>query len=162
MPTDNALTASSASLGLQLVAITTAIFCPIWWAMTLALLIYKGTFLPFPPLSFGFEIACTFLLWFVHIGAVSQTKRGNLTENTTNLALAVLLLLISIVGAVYYMILQTYVMMLDLGFSATLLCLDVFAVAGCGMTIQSISSNASQAIAAATLQAQPPGHQKSE
>ena len=140
MPTDNALVAPNSSLGLQLLLITSAIFCPCWFLLTLALLIYKATFLPYPPTALGFEITCTFLVWFVQIGAVQQGKKGNLTENIPTLAVGMLLLLLVCGGAIFYMWGQTYVMMLDLGFSASLLALDGLAVLICGATMYGISS----------------------
>ena len=140
MTTDNAATASNASLPLQLIAIICALFCPIWWAITFSLLIYKITFLPFPPTAFGFEITCTVLLWIVQVGAVSHIKRGNLTEHPATLGLSVVFTVLTIAGAIYYMLLQTYVMMLDLGFSAVVLILNVLALVFTGLTITGISS----------------------
>ena len=164
MPTDSAVEAARASFGLQLLAITAAIFAPIWWAITFSLLIYKVTFLRFPATAFGFELTCTFLLWAVQAGAVTFIKRGNLTENPPFLALGIAFAFVTAGGAAYYMYGQTYVMMLDLGFSATMVALNVLLLLGGFVTMQSFGRDNAQALA--QQQQQPAGaagrHQKSE
>ena len=134
----------SSSLFLQLLLITCAIFCPMWWILTLALLIYKAIILPYPPTALGLEITCSLLVWLVQIGAVNQGKRGNLTENIPTLAVGVLLIFVTVCGATYYMWFQTYVMMLDLGFSATLLALNGLAFIWALMTMQGINSSGAE------------------
>jgi transmembrane protein 216 len=162
MPTDQAAAASSASLLLQLLAITSAVYCPCWFILTLALLIYKATWLPYPPTALGFEIASSLLVWLIEIGAVKQVKAGNLTENTAILATGIGLKVLTCVGAIYYMWLQTYVMKLDLGFSATLLALDCSAIIVGAFTFQSINAGASQQLTAAMQNMPGQSKQKSE
>jgi transmembrane protein 216 len=144
MPTDTAAQATSASLPLQLLAILSAIFCPMWFILTLALLIYKATFLIYPDAALGLEITGCLLVWLVEIGAVKLVKKGNLTENVTFLGAGLGLKLVTCIGAIYYMWLQVYVMRLDVGFSATLLTMDALAVLLGAATIQSITANASR------------------
>uniref|UniRef100_A0A7S1W7D2 Uncharacterized protein n=1 Tax=Neobodo designis TaxID=312471 RepID=A0A7S1W7D2_NEODS len=165
MPTDSAVEAVRSSLGLQLFAILAAIFAPIWWAMTFSLLIYKITFLRYPPTAFGFEIVSTALVWITQAGAVTFIKRGNLTENPPFLALGVGFAVVTAGGAAYYMYGQTYVMMLDLGFSATMVAINGILILGGVFTMQSFGGENAQVLAQQHQQQAQQGsakHQKSE
>ena len=113
-----------ASFPLQLLLIVALLACPVWVITTIALLIYKGTILPFQPAALPMEIIGVALVYGVQYFGCSFGKRGNLTETTSVLIVSVVLLLISGIGMFYYMWLQTYVMMLDLGMSASMLGLN--------------------------------------
>ncbi|RNF12137.1 transmembrane protein 216 [Trypanosoma conorhini] len=121
-------TVGGPSLSFQLLLYGSSGWSGIWFILTLALLIYKGTLLPFPPAALPMEIVSAFFLLVVDIAALSLGTRGNLTEEVGTSCLALGLLLVAAVGAVYYMWLQTYVMMLDLAFSAILLGLNILTV----------------------------------
>lgn len=119
---------SGASFPLQLVLSTLIYYAPCWVIITLSLLIYKGTRLPFPPSAYGGEIAGVIMLYVLQVAACTLGKRGNLTENVGVLGVSVALLIPLVAGSVYYMWLQTYVMRLDLGVSASLLGLNSLAM----------------------------------
>lgn len=77
------------------------------------------------------EIISVFLLLVLGISTLALGKRGNLLEEVGSTSLTVFLLLVGIGGAVYYMWLQTYVMMLDFIVSLVMLVLDTL-TALCG------------------------------
>lgn len=97
-----------------------------WWLLTLGFLIFKALYLPFPPAALPMEIVASFLILAVNIFAFLMGVRGNKSENVAAIAISALLLVISAVGAIYYMWLQTYVLMLDLAFSAIYLGINAF------------------------------------
>lgn len=113
-----------ASFPLQLLLIIALLSCPVWVITTIALLIYKGSILPYPPAALPMEIIGVVLCYGVQYFACSFGKRGNLTETTSVLIVSVVLLLIAGIGMLYYMWLQTYVMMLDLGMSASVVAIN--------------------------------------
>ncbi|ESL11840.1 hypothetical protein TRSC58_00401 [Trypanosoma rangeli SC58] len=120
-------TVGGPSLSFQLLLYGSFGWSGIWFIVTLALLIYKGTLLPFPPAALPMEIVSAFLLLLVDIAALFLGTRGNLTEEVSTSCLTLCLLVVASVGATYYMWLQTYVTMLDLVFSAILLSLHILA-----------------------------------
>ena len=114
----------ASSFPLQICLSLSIYFCPAWWALTFSLLIYKGSVFPYPPTALGFEIATTFIIYFIQYWGVRLSKRGNLTEQTGTLGVGVVLLLMVVGGLIFYALGQTYVMRLDQGFSVTFLILD--------------------------------------
>ncbi|KAH9577189.1 hypothetical protein LSM04_008961 [Trypanosoma melophagium] len=114
-------TSGGGSLCFQLLLYCSCGWSCVWFIVTLSLLIYKGTLLYFPPAAQPMEIVSAFLLLMVDLAACIIGSRGNVTEETTSMILSIILLLVAVLGAMYYMWFQTYVMMLDLAFSATLL-----------------------------------------
>jgi transmembrane protein 216 len=128
------------SFPLQIFLNIALVFSPFWWAITFSLLIYKGTRLPFPNAALPVEIVVSALLVGLQYIAVRFGKRGNLTESTKILLVAAALLTVASVGFIYYMWLQTYVMMLDLAFSAAQLGLNGITLLMCVVAIQNASS----------------------
>lgn len=108
-----------ASFPLQLMLLFSVAFAPVWLIITNSLLIYKITVLPYADYAFGLEFVAPFLFLGVHLMSYKFGTRGNLTESLPILAVALLLMLIATFGSIYYMWLQTYVLRLDLGISAT-------------------------------------------
>lgn len=114
----------ASSFPLHILLSLSVIFVPAWWALTFALLIYKGTQLPYPPTALGLEITVTFFIWVIQYWGVKLSKRGNLTENSGVLIVGLVLLIFSIGGMFYFTFGQTYVMRIDRGFSVTLLVMN--------------------------------------
>lgn len=110
-----------ASFPLQLMLHVGRLFSIPWFLLTLSLLIYKGTVLPFPEAALPMEIIASALVLLVHWVACSTGKHGNLTESPRMLLLSMFLMACATFGAFYFMWLQTYVMRLDLAFSAVFL-----------------------------------------
>lgn len=130
-----------ASFPLQLFLIINHLYCPFWGLLTLALLIFKAVNLYFPKGALAGEIIGVFLLYFVHYFSCALGKRGNLTEQLATLLVGGILQIVAAVGAIYYMWLQTYVMRLDLGFSATMLALDGAAFIFTIVAVQNVASS---------------------
>lgn len=131
-----AVTVGGPSLSFQLLLYGSSGWSVIWFILTLALLIYKGTLLEFPPAALPMEIVSSFFLLIIDIAALSVGTRGNFMETVGASCLAIGLLLVAAAGAIYYMWLQTYVMMLDLAFSAILLTLNGLAALAGVYTVQ--------------------------
>ncbi|CUI14653.1 membrane-associated protein, putative [Bodo saltans] len=113
-----------ASFPLQIFLHLGRFFSVPWFVITLALLIYKGVKLPFPQdVALPLEIVSSFLVMAIHWVAVNVGIKGNLTESPRLLLLSILLNAVILFGIIYFMWLQTYVMRLDLGVSATYLSL---------------------------------------
>lgn len=110
-----------ASFLFQILLLISAAWCVLWWMLTLGFLIFKAIYLPFPPAALPMEIVASVLVVIINVFGVIIGIRGNKTEQVPALALSALLLAIVAVGAIYYMWLQTYVLMLDLAFSAVFL-----------------------------------------
>jgi transmembrane protein 216 len=117
-----------ASFPLQLTLHLSRLFSVPWWLLTLALLIYKGVILPFPTAALPMEIVGSALVLMVHWVACDMGKKGNLTESPRLLLVSMLLMACATFGAIYFMWLQTYVMRLDLAFSAVFLGFDGLAL----------------------------------
>lgn len=107
-----------ASFPLQLMLLISLGFAPVWLIITIALLIYKATVLPYADYAFGLEVVAPVLFFIVHFLSFKFGTRGNLTESLPILVVALILMLITSFGSIYYMWLQTYVLRLDLGISA--------------------------------------------
>ncbi|EPY33148.1 transmembrane protein [Strigomonas culicis] len=114
-------TIGGASFPFQLMLVVSMGWSVVWLLLTFSFLIFKATVVPFPPAALPMEIIACFLVLVVQVVAALLGMRGNLTEDASTILISLLLLAIVAVGAIYYMWLQTYVMMLDLAFSAILL-----------------------------------------
>lgn len=119
---------SASSFPLQLLLILAIFSVPVWFIITVALLIFKAVTLPYPPLALGFEFTATVLIYIVQYFGVTLGKRGNLMESTGTLMSGIVLLIFACVGTIYFMWFQVYVLMLDVIVSATFLTVDGFAV----------------------------------
>ncbi|KEG11847.1 transmembrane protein 216 [Trypanosoma grayi] len=127
-----------ASLSFHLLLWFSCCWCVVWCIVTVALLTFKGRVLQFPPAALPVEITAAVLVLLVDVAAVSLGVRGNLMEEVRTTCLAIALLLVAAVGAVYYMWLQTYVMRLDLALSAALLGCNALAVVSGVFTVQAV------------------------
>ncbi|KAG5493835.1 hypothetical protein JKF63_01667 [Porcisia hertigi] len=127
MPTLDGAT-GGASFSFHLLLLLSIGWAAIWWITTLGLLIFKAFYLPFPPSALPMEIIASFFVLLVNSFGVLIGLRGNKMENGSTLVTSAVFLAIAAVGAIYYMWLQTYVLMLDLAFSATYLGINGFAV----------------------------------
>jgi transmembrane protein 216 len=127
MPTTSG-TGGGASLLFHLMLLFSVAWCVLWWMLTLGFLIFKAIHLPFPPAALPVEIVTSVLVVVINLFGVLIGFRGNRTESTTSLTLSAFLLAIAAVGAIYYMWLQTYILMLDLAFSAIFLGINALSV----------------------------------
>ncbi|CAC9536688.1 Predicted membrane protein [Leishmania donovani] len=127
MPTSGSTT-GGASFPFHLQLLTSIGCAAIWWIVTLGLLIFKALYLPFPPAALPMEVVASFLVLLVNAFGVFIGMRGNKMESTSAIVISTVLLSIAAVGAIYYMWLQTYVLMMDLAFSATYLGINGVAI----------------------------------
>lgn len=122
-------TTGGASFALQLLLFSSLMWSVVWLLLTFSFLIFKATILPFPRAALPMEFVVMFLVLIINGFGFLIGIRGNLTEDVGALGVSLAFLFVAGVGALYYMWLQTYVMMLDLAFSAVFLginCLCVF------------------------------------
>jgi transmembrane protein 216 len=110
------------SFPLQFCLAFSLIYTPIWGIVSLGLMIFKAVQLPFPSVeAIVLEFIGIVILYILQWQAAELAKKGNLTELSGPLGVGTALQFLTAGGAVYYMRFQTYVMRLDLGFSAALL-----------------------------------------
>lgn len=121
-------TGGGASFLFQLLLLFSVGWCVLWWMLTLGFLIFKAIYLPFPPAALPMEIVASVLVVVIDVFGVLIGVRGNKTENIMTLVLSAFLIAVAAVGAIYYMWLQTYVLMLDLAFSAIFLGINALTV----------------------------------
>lgn len=104
------------------------------------MLIFKATIFPYPRAALPMEIIVCFFVVVLNSCGCLLEMRGNLTENVKTMLFGVILVFIAGVGALYYMWLQTYVVMLDLAFSAVFLGINAIIVLGTFWATQRASS----------------------
>eukprot|EP00796_Vickermania_ingenoplastis_P007211 gene7211-5068_t len=114
----------------------------IWFAVTVSLLGLKGSKLPFSPAALPLEIIACVLVTIVDFLAFLFGKQGNLTEEVKTIALSLAFLLVSLCGALYFMWFQSYVMRLDLAFSAIFLGINALTIFSGIWAIHQASSQA--------------------
>eukprot|EP00030_Apusomonadida_sp_AF-17_P006320 a679392_59.p1 GENE.a679392_59~~a679392_59.p1 ORF type:complete len:154 (+),score=50.17 a679392_59:40-462(+) len=89
------------------------LWTPIWFLLTLALVIYKAVSFPFVRASLGFEITFMCVLVIIDLVRTKLGSQGNLTESVAPLFLFLLLSLSTIFGCIFFLRLQTYVLAID-------------------------------------------------
>ncbi|KAI8904345.1 hypothetical protein EDD86DRAFT_213162 [Gorgonomyces haynaldii] len=86
---------------------------PFVWVITFALLVYKGYVFPFVGPAFGLEMFCLFPWVLMEIARLYSGSRGNKTEQLQPVLLFLGTSVVGLVAHLYYGILQSYVLMLD-------------------------------------------------
>ncbi|TMW66476.1 hypothetical protein Poli38472_004241 [Pythium oligandrum] len=82
--------------------------------VTIALFIYKGVMLPYPPTgAFTWEVVFLLLYYIISSTRLFQASKGNRTQQVAPLILSLILSIPVILCHVYYIQLQTYVVRLD-------------------------------------------------
>ena len=79
------------------------------------LFIYKGFVLPYPPQSIGPEIAGFIFFMIIQFFRIRLVNQGNKSEVKSSLLLSILLSIPVIMGVVYLLKYQAYVLVFDLG-----------------------------------------------
>lgn len=121
---DSERVVGGASFSFQLLLLGSLGWGIVWVLLTVGLLVFKATALPFPPAALPMEIvACVLAVIVNSVGCITAI-RGNLTEEGTTIFMGLFLIIVAGVGALYYMWLQTYVLRLDLFFSAIFLAIN--------------------------------------
>ncbi|RKO91830.1 hypothetical protein BDK51DRAFT_39351 [Blyttiomyces helicus] len=97
------------SLPLQVLLYFNGLYLPVYWILTIALLIYKAQLLPYPPTAFPLEISGLVALGFLELARLFLGSRGNKTEEPLSVGVFLGLTVASAFGFLYYCIWQTYV-----------------------------------------------------
>ncbi|MFT7810155.1 transmembrane protein 216-like isoform X2 [Arapaima gigas] len=88
----------------------------------LLMFVYKGVLLPYPPANLILDIVLLFLFLGLEILRIFYGWKGNLCEQTLALVLSVGVLVPCTVLSVYFLLLQTFVLRLEVIINAVLLC----------------------------------------
>lgn len=101
------------SLPLQILIFCNAFFAGFWFLLELSLFIWKGVLLPFPPDTYGLEIAFLFIYLIVDIPRQYIGSMGNKTTKAGPTALFEVMCLPVLAAHVYYMAYQIYVLQIE-------------------------------------------------
>ncbi|XP_070383034.1 transmembrane protein 216-like [Dermacentor albipictus] len=101
------------SLPYQVLLVFGGWFYVLFAAVELFLLLFKGLSFPYPSGNMASEVCLLAFLTVIESVRISLGKRGNLTERSPCLALSVVLTVPSVLGALYFLLWQTYVLRLD-------------------------------------------------
>lgn len=93
-------------------------FYVVFAAVELFLLLFKGLSFPYPSGNMASEVCLLAFLTVVENVRLTLGKRGNLTERSPCLVLSLVLTVPAVLGAVYFLVWQTYVLRLDLVLAA--------------------------------------------
>mmetsp|Transcript_13725 Transcript_13725/g.25888 ORF Transcript_13725/g.25888 Transcript_13725/m.25888 type:complete len:105 (+) Transcript_13725:2140-2454(+) len=96
-------------LPLQILIYFDNLYSCIYFLIELALFIYKGYTLTYPPNSIGPEIVCMFFFIALQYLRLFIGSIGNKTETVTGMAWFLGLSLPTVLACIYYLQLQTYV-----------------------------------------------------
>lgn len=107
------------SLTYELLAYLHGWYTSAYLLLTLLLLLWKRSVLPYPPVNLASELALTLLLAVAEAGRLLLSRRGNLTQRALPLAVALLLTAPAALAVCYFLLWQTYVLRLELVMAAT-------------------------------------------
>lgn len=82
---------------------------------------YKGLHLPYPADTIIGEIILLFVLLAIDLSRIVLASRGNKTERNAALIWATLIVMFTVVGYIYFVGLQVYVLRIELYFGAAAL-----------------------------------------
>jgi transmembrane protein 216 len=114
------------------------------------LFVFKGYILPYPPGSLGPEIVATFFFVMIQYVRLFMSKIffliglasvGNKTETTLHLFYSIILAIPVIVGYIYFLRFQTYVLVFDMCFNIIGLIFIAAELLFCLFAILNIKSN---------------------
>lgn len=106
------------SLPYQVLLVFGGWFYVVFAAVELFLLLFKGLSFPYPSGNMASEVCLLAFLTVVENVRLTLGKRGNLTERSPCLVLSLVLTVPAVLGAVYFLVWQTYVLRLDLVLAA--------------------------------------------
>ena len=102
--------------------------------LTLLMLLWKRSVLPYPAVNLASELALLLLLAGAEAARLFLSRRGNLTQRVLPLLLAAVLAVPSALAVCYFLLWQTYVLRLELVLCATQLAfigVETILAAGC-------------------------------
>lgn len=80
---------------------------------TAALLLWKQSVMPYPPINLVCELALSLLLGLVEALRLNLARRGNLTASSVCALVAIALAVPSSLAALYFLLWQTYVLRIE-------------------------------------------------
>ncbi|XP_048401168.1 transmembrane protein 216-like isoform X5 [Stegostoma tigrinum] len=98
----------------------------VYFVAEILLFIYKSQLLPYTSANLTLDLVMLFLYLGVEIMRIFFGSKGNLCQRKVPLTISLLLVGPSTIMAVYYMLLQTYVLKLEVTINAILLVFYVF------------------------------------
>ncbi|XP_062918147.1 transmembrane protein 216-like isoform X1 [Mobula hypostoma] len=97
-----------------------------YFVAEILLFIYKSLLLPYNPANLVLDLVMLFLYLGVEVIRIFFGSKGNLSQRKVPLTISLVLLGPSTIMAIYYMLLQTYVLRLEVTINAILLVFYIF------------------------------------
>ncbi|XP_043225107.1 transmembrane protein 216-like [Amphibalanus amphitrite] len=122
------------SLAYEVLAYLHGWYTAAYVCLTLLLLLWKRSVLPYPPVNLVSELALLLLLAAAEAARLLLSRRGNLTLRVLPLLVGALLAAPSALAVCYFLLWQTYVLRLELVLCATQLVfigVETLLAAGC-------------------------------
>ncbi|XP_069757762.1 transmembrane protein 216-like isoform X1 [Narcine bancroftii] len=111
---------------LEILLILNGWYYAAYFVAEILLFIYKSLLLPYAHANLALDLVLLFLYLGVEIMRIFFGSKGNLTQRKVPLTISLMLLGPSAIMAVYYLLLQTYVLRLEVTINAILLVFYVF------------------------------------
>lgn len=109
------ITKPRSSLPLLIIQYFNLLYSVFFLVCVIILFIYKGMTLPYPPGSIGPEVAGFIFFMVIQFYRLKLTKSGNKSEQLFDLVISALLSIPVLMGYIFLIRLQTYVLSFDLG-----------------------------------------------
>lgn len=110
------------SLPLQILLFFNTWYSLLWFTLNFALYVFKAYSYHFPYAAFEWELVMLFLMAFIENTRIFLASRGNKTEQIPPLVWSIALSIPMIVGYVYFLTMQTYVLRIDVITNTIALC----------------------------------------
>ncbi|XP_041053928.1 transmembrane protein 216-like isoform X1 [Carcharodon carcharias] len=116
---------------LSLTSLEVLLFLNSWYyaayfVAEILLFIYKSLLLPYTSANLALDLVMLFLYLGVEVTRIFFGSKGNLSQRKVPLTISLVLLGPSTIMAIYYMLLQTYVLKLEVTINAILLVFYIF------------------------------------
>uniref|UniRef100_UPI00398E83B0 transmembrane protein 216 isoform X3 n=1 Tax=Pristiophorus japonicus TaxID=55135 RepID=UPI00398E83B0 len=125
---------------LEILLLLNSWYYAMYFVIEILLFIYKSLLLPYTSANLALDLVMLFLYLGVEILRIYFGSKGNLSQRKVPLTISLMLLGPSAVMAVYYMLLQTYVLRLEVTINAILLVFYVFELVLCTVGLIRFSS----------------------
>jgi len=109
----------TSSLPYELLAYLHGWFTAVYIPLTLLLLLWKRSVLPYPPVNLASELALAALLAAAEAARLLLSRRGNLTQRVLPLLVALVLTVPAALAVCYFLLWQTYVLRLEVVLAGT-------------------------------------------
>jgi len=109
----------TSSLPYELLAYLHGWFTAVYIPLTLLLLLWKRSVLPYPPVNLASELALAALLAVAEAARLLLSRRGNLTQRVLPLLVALVLTVPAALAVCYFLLWQTYVLRMEVVLAGT-------------------------------------------